>query len=75
MALDAFRNGNFNTRNPEEAGKVIENLTSISNTKNTDFERKKSATILGNDQMDEVREKVDIVHKLFRKQVCLVKDA
>ena len=55
MALDASSNGNFNTRNPEEAVKVIENLASSNITKNTDFERKKSATILGNDQMDEVQ--------------------
>ncbi|KAL0661649.1 hypothetical protein Bca4012_098486 [Brassica carinata] len=65
MALDASINENFNTRNPEEAV----------GTTNTDFERKKSATILGNDQMDEVREKLDSVHKLLRKQVCLVEDA
>ena len=48
MALDASSNGNFNTRNPEEAVKVIENLASSSSTKNTDFERKRSAPILGN---------------------------
>ncbi|KAF2538677.1 hypothetical protein F2Q68_00019896 [Brassica cretica] len=42
---------------------------------NSDFERKKSATILGNDQMDEVKAKLDSVHKLLRKQVCLVEDA
>ena len=75
MALDASSNGNFNTRNPKEALKVIENLASSNNTKNTDFERKKSATILGNDQMDEVNAKLDSVHKLLRKQVCLVEDA
>ena len=55
--------------------KVIENLASNSSTKNTDFERKRSATILGNDQMDEVKAKLDSVHKLLRKQVCLVEDA
>ena len=75
MALDASSNTNFNTRNPGEAVKVIENLTSSNNTKNTDFERKKSVTILGNDQMDEVKAKLDSVHKLLRKQVCLVEDA
>ena len=47
MALDASSNGNFNTMNPEEAVKVIENLASSNKTKNTDFERKKTATILG----------------------------
>ena len=67
MAFDASSNGNFNTRNPQEAVKVIENLASSNNTKNTDFGKKKSATILGNDQMDEVKAKLDSVHKLFRK--------
>ncbi|KAG2292704.1 hypothetical protein Bca52824_039373 [Brassica carinata] len=75
MALDASSNGNFNTRNPEEAVRVIENLASSSSTKNTDFERKKSATILVNDQVDEVKAKLDSVHKLLRKQVCLVEEA
>ena len=74
MALHASSNGNFNNRNPQEAVKVIENLASSSNTKNTDFERKKSAAILGNDQMDEVKAKLDSVHKLLRKQVCLVEN-
>ena len=75
MALDASSNGNFNTRNPEEAVKVIVNLASSNSTKNTDFERRKSATILGNDQMDEVKAKLDSVHKLLGKQVCMVEDA
>ena len=55
MALDASSDGNFKTRNPEEVVRVIENLVSINITKNTDFERKRSAAILENDQMDEVR--------------------
>ncbi|CAG7894441.1 unnamed protein product [Brassica rapa] len=74
MALDVSSNGNFNTMNPEEAVKVNENLA-YSSTKNTDFERRRSSTILGDDQMDEVKEKLDSVHKLLRKQVCLVEDA
>ena len=53
MALDASSDENFNTRNPEEAVRVIENLASSNSTQNTDFERKRSASILGNDQMDE----------------------
>ena len=61
MALDASINRNFNTRNPKEAVKVIKNLASSSSTKNTDFERKRSASILGNDQMDEVKAKLDSV--------------
>ena len=62
-------------RSPEEAVRVIENLASNNNTKNTDFERKRSATILGKDQMDEVKAKLNCVHKLLRKQACLVEDA
>ena len=75
MALDASSNVNFNTRNPEEAVKVIENLASRNNSKNTDFEKKRSATILGNEQMDEVKAKLDSVHKLLKKQVSFVEDA
>ena len=75
MALDASSNGNFNTRNPEEAVRVIENLASNNITKNSDFERKRSATILGNDQMYEVKARLDSIHKLLRRQVCLVEDA
>ena len=37
MALDTSRNGNFNTRDPEEVVKVIENLASSNRTKITDF--------------------------------------
>ena len=74
MALDASSNENFNTRNPEEAVKVTENLASSSSSKNADFERKRSVTILGNDQMDEMKAKLDSVHKLLMKQVCLVED-
>ena len=55
--------------------RVIENLTSSNSTKNTNFERKRSATILRNDQMDEVKANLDNVHKLRRKQSCLVEDA
>ena len=41
MALDSASDGNFNTRNPEEAVRLIENLASSNSTNNTDFERKK----------------------------------
>ena len=75
MALDASSEGNFNTRNPEEAVRLIENLASSNSTKNTDFERRQSATILGKDQMNEMKAKLDSVHKLLRKQACLVEDA
>ena len=75
MAIDASSNEKFNSRNSEEAVRVFENLASSSSTKNTDFERKRSATILGNDQMDKVKAKLDSVDKLLRRQVCLVEDA
>ena len=55
--------------------RVIENLASNNSTKNTYFERKRSAPILGKDQVDEVKAKLDSVHKLLRKQVSLVEDA
>ena len=67
MALDASSEGNFNTRNLDEAVRLVENLVSINNTKNTDFERRKSAAILGKVQMDEVKAKLDSLHKLLRK--------
>ena len=37
--------------------------------------RKRSAAILGKDQMDEVKANLDSVHKLLRKQACLVENA
>ena len=73
MALDASSNGNFNTRNPEEVVKVVENLASRNNTKNTDFEKKKYATILENDQMDEVKAKLDSVTSFSRSRSAWLK--
>ena len=70
MALDTASEEKFNTRNPVEALRLIENLANISSTKNTDFKRKKSVASLGKEQMDEVRAKLDVVHELLRKQVC-----
>ena len=49
MALDT----NFNTRNPEKVVRLIENLVSNNSPKNTDFERRKLATIFGDDDGDE----------------------
>ena len=62
-------------QNPEDVVRLIENLASSNSTKNTDFERRKSAAILGKEQIDEVKAKLDSVHKLLRKHVCLVWDA
>ncbi|XP_018487793.1 uncharacterized protein LOC108858346 [Raphanus sativus] len=52
--LDTASEGNFNTRNPEEVVRLIENLASSNSTKNTDYERRKSATTLGKEHMDDV---------------------
>ena len=52
--------------------RVIENLAS---SKNTDIENRRSGATLRNDQMDEFRAKLDSVHKILRKQTCLVEDA
>ena len=74
MALASASDGNFNTRNPEEAIRLIENLASSNNTKNTDFERKKLAPALGKEQLEEVKAKLDSVHKLLKKQVSFAED-
>ncbi|KAG2307209.1 hypothetical protein Bca52824_026957 [Brassica carinata] len=73
MALDTASEGNFNTRNPQHQ-ELIKNLASSKNTKNTDFDRRKSAAFLGKEQMDEVKAKLDNVHRLLRKLICLVED-
>ncbi|WZY72266.1 hypothetical protein YC2023_004506 [Brassica napus] len=70
MALDTVSEGNFTTRNPLEAVRLIKNLVNSSSTKNTDSERKKFVASIGKEQMDEVRAKLDVVHELLRKQVC-----
>lgn len=74
MALDSASDGNFNTRNPEEAIRLIENLASNNNTKNTDFEGKKSDPALEKEQLEHFKAKLDSVHKLFKKQVSFAED-
>ena len=74
MALDSASDGNFNTRNPKEALRLIENLASNNSTKNNDFERRKSATTLGKEQMDDVKANLDNVPKLFKKHVSFAED-
>ena len=69
MALDTASEGNFNTKNPEEAIKLIENLASNNCTKNSDYERRESDTNLDKAHMDEVKAKLGGVHKLLMKQV------
>ena len=49
MALDTASEGNFTTRNPEDAVKLIDNLASSNNTKN--IVRARSAAFLGKEQI------------------------
>ena len=48
-------------------------MASRNSTKNTDFEGRKSAT-LGNEELDEVKAKVDSVHKLLKKYFSFAED-
>ncbi|XP_024010235.1 uncharacterized protein LOC112085267 [Eutrema salsugineum] len=65
MALDAASNGNFNTRYPDEAVELIENLASSNSTKNADYQRRKQAGNLDGSQIAEVKAKLDSVHSLL----------
>ncbi|XP_023634276.1 uncharacterized protein LOC111829415 [Capsella rubella] len=65
MALDAASNGNYNTRSPAQATKLIENLASSNSTKVADFERKKLAQNMDGVQLAEVKAKLDSVHNLL----------
>ena len=65
MALDAARNGNFNTRYPADVTPLIENLASNNSTKNADVERKKIGGAVSGNQMAEVNAKLDRVHNLL----------
>ncbi|KAL0885984.1 hypothetical protein Bca101_009967 [Brassica carinata] len=73
MALDTASEGNFTTRNPEDAVKLIDNLASSNSTKN--IVRARSAVFLGKEQINEVQATLDNVHKLLNKQICSVEDA
>ncbi|KAL0695313.1 hypothetical protein Bca4012_062493 [Brassica carinata] len=73
-ALDTASEGNFNTMNPEEAVRLIENLATSNSTKNTDYERRKLANALGKEQLDDVRAKLDSVNKFRRKQVSFAEN-
>ncbi|KAJ4889371.1 Uncharacterized protein Rs2_29119 [Raphanus sativus] len=70
MALDTASEGNFNTRNPIEAVRLIENLANSSSTKNTDSDKKKSVAAIGKDQMNEVIAKIDALHAFLGQPVC-----
>ncbi|KAL1203419.1 hypothetical protein V5N11_014345 [Cardamine amara subsp. amara] len=65
VALDGASDGNFKTRRPREANKLIENLATSNSSKNADFERKGLAAGLDNGQMAEVKAKFDTVHNLL----------
>ncbi|XP_024004828.1 uncharacterized protein LOC112081984 [Eutrema salsugineum] len=65
MALDAASNGNFNTRYPDEAVELIENLAFSNSTKNADYQRRKQAGNLDGSQIAEVKAKLDSVHSLL----------
>ena len=54
--------------------RLIDNLASSNCTKNTDFERKKSTTALGKEQLNDVKAKRDSMHKLLKKQVSFAED-
>ncbi|OAP08930.1 hypothetical protein AXX17_AT2G07370 [Arabidopsis thaliana] len=68
MALDAARNGNFNTRYPTDATTLIENLACSNSNKNADFERKKIDGAISGNQMAEVNAKLDSVHNLLTEK-------
>ena len=73
MALDTASDRYFTTRNPEKAVRLIENLASSNSTKNTDFERRKSAT-LEKEELDNVKLKLDSVQKVLKEQVSFAED-
>lgn len=56
MALDIASEGNFNTMNPEEATRLIENMTYSNSIKNSKYERRKSAAGLDKEQMNRLRQ-------------------
>lgn len=69
--VDTASEENFNTKNPEQDVRLIENLASRNNTKNTDYERKKSAKSFEISQMTKIKAKLGRVHNLLvvKKQV------
>ena len=54
--MDAASQGNFKTKTPEEATRLIENVTPRTSAKNTDLERRKMAKNSNEDQISEVKE-------------------
>ncbi|KAF2566808.1 hypothetical protein F2Q68_00025792 [Brassica cretica] len=60
--LDAASQGNFKTKTPEEATKLIENVASSTSAKKIDLERRKMAENSNGDRISEVKETSDLVH-------------
>ena len=60
--LDAASQGNFKTKTPEEATRLIENVASSTSAKKTDLERRKMAENSNGDRISEVKETSDSVH-------------
>lgn len=53
--------------------RLIDNLASSNISKNTEYDRKKSAYNLDKGKMAEVKAKLDLVHNLMKKQIRFVK--
>lgn len=71
MALDTASEKISTPEIQKKAVRLIENLTSSKSTKNTDYERKKSAESLGKGHMAEVKAKLDYVHSFLRSRSVL----
>ena len=71
MALDSASKGNLNTRNPEEAGRLIKNLASCNSAMHTNFKRRESVASLWKEQIDDVRARLDRVYKLLKNHISL----
>ncbi|KAL1222927.1 hypothetical protein V5N11_013398 [Cardamine amara subsp. amara] len=76
VALDASSEGNFKTRKPSEANKLIENLAASNSAMNADFERKRLVSGVENSQMAEVKAMLDTMHNLLvnKKSVHFTQD-
>lgn len=66
MSLNTTSEGMFNIKNPEEVVRFIQTWRLAISWKHY-FERKKLAIVFGNEQMNEVKAKLDIIHQLLDK--------
>lgn len=60
--MDAASQGNFKTKTPEEAMRLIENVASSTSAKKTDLERRKMANNSNGDRISEVKETSYLAH-------------